>query len=183
MAIVYPVSRLLANPKIFFAIANYLGGPDGETLRSAFYDLLEFELDLDDDEDPDDCEFTAEEVCFSIEEDGTTCNIQFDSGLLSRLEAVEGEVKASITNDKELATASAIYQKLVSAIEVASPDLKGDIALCSPPTPGNSYLKSPDGNNFIGNFHLLSNPDTQYAFNVLVLDAKTEQLQATIRPI
>lgn len=181
MAIVYPVSRLLANPKIFYAIANYLGGPDAETIRSAFYDLLEF--DMEEEEDLDDCEFDAEEVCFSVEEEGAICNIQFDTGLLSRLEAVQGEIKAHINNDRELATASAIYQKLVTAIEKVNPDFKGDIALCSPPTPGNSYLRSIDGNNFVGNFHLLSNPDTQFAFNVLVLDADTEQLQATIHPI
>ena len=180
MSIVYPVSRLLANPKIFFAIANYLGGPDAETLRSAFYELLEYEME---DEDPDDCEFNAEEVFFSVEDAGAICNIQFDTGLASRLEAVHGEIRASINNDRELATASAIYQKLVTAIEKAKPELKGDIALCSPPTPGNSYLRSADGDNFVGNFHLLSNPDTQFAFNILVLDADTEQLQATIHPI
>jgi len=26
--LIYPVARLLANPRIFHAIANYLGGPD-----------------------------------------------------------------------------------------------------------------------------------------------------------
>ncbi len=48
--IIYPLDRLLANPRIFHAISNRLGGPDGETLKCAFYDLLEY--DLQDFEDP-----------------------------------------------------------------------------------------------------------------------------------
>ena len=181
MEIVYPVSRLLSNPRIFYAIANYLGGPDAETLRGAFYELLEF--DFEDYENAEDCEFEPEEVCFSVKEDGAICDIIFDTGIMSHLESVKGEVKAQINNDKELATASVIYNKLVSAIEEANPELKGDVALCSPPTPGNAYLKTPDGNNFEGSFHLLSNPDKQFAFQVAVLDPESEQLQAFIKPI
>jgi hypothetical protein len=181
MEIVYPVSRLLSNPRVFYAIANYLGGPDAETLRDAFYSLLEFEFD--DFESPYDCEFDAEEVCFSVKDDGETCDIILDTGLMSHLESVKGEVKAQINDDKDLVTTSAIYKKLVSAIEEANPDLKGDVALCSPPTPGNSYLKTPDGNNFEGSFHLLSNPEEQFAFKVAVLDPESEELQAFIKPI
>jgi hypothetical protein len=39
--IIYPLDRLLANPRIFHAISNRLGGPDGETLKCAFLDLIE----------------------------------------------------------------------------------------------------------------------------------------------
>jgi hypothetical protein len=181
MEIVYPASRLLSNPRIFYAIANYLGGPDAETLREAFYELLEFEFD--EHESAEDCEFEPDEVCFSIKDDGATCDIIFDTGIMSHLESVQGEIRAQISNDRELATTSVIYKKLVSAIEDANPELKGDVALCSPPTPGNAYLKTPDGNNFEGSFHLLSNPDKQFAFQVAVLDAESEQLQAFIKPI
>ena len=71
--IIYPISRILANPRVLHAIANQLGGPDCETLKEAFYDLLEHELD--DFEEADDCEFEAAEVCFRIfeEDDVTRC--------------------------------------------------------------------------------------------------------------
>lgn len=181
MEIVYPISRLLANPRIFYAIANYLGGPDAETLRTSFYELLEYEFE--DIEDPEDCIFEPEEACFSVYDDGAICDIQFDTGIMSHLEAVQGEIKAQINTEKDLARTSAIYQKLVSAIEDANPDLKGDVALCSPPTPGNSYLRSPDGDNFEGSFHLLSNPDKQFAFKIQVLDPDSEDLKASIHPL
>jgi hypothetical protein len=61
--------------------------------------------------------------------------------------------------------------------------LGGNIALCSPPTPGNSYLRSPDGDNFQGSFHLLTYPEKVYAFNVEVIDVTTDQLKAYIKPI
>lgn len=180
MTIVYPVSRLLAQPKTFYAIASYLGGPDAETIKASFYDLLEIEFDSLDEEE---CEFEAEEVIFQSEDDGSIFTIQFDTGIACRLEAVQGEVKAQISNDKEFAATSAVYQKLVSAIEESFPELKGDIALCSPPTPGNNFLSSQDGESFQGSFHLKSNPDKKYAFNVVVLDVETDEMKATIKPM
>ena len=57
MSIVYPVSRLLANPRLFLAISNYLGGVfDSDVLRDVFYDLLEAEVNKLPDEE---CEFLA----------------------------------------------------------------------------------------------------------------------------
>lgn len=179
--IIYPVSRLLANPRVFHAVANYLGGPDGETLKTAFYDLLEY--DFSECEDVKKCEFEATEVCFKVDEDNGNCEIILDSGLASLLEAVEGEVRAHITTDNEMAATSAIYKRLVTAIEESHPELEGNIALCSPPTPGNSYLRSPDGDNFLGSFHLLTDPESVYAFNVEVIDVTTDQLKAHIKPI
>jgi hypothetical protein len=102
---------------------------------------------------------------------------------MSHLEAVQGEVKTQIKNEKDLATTSVIYQKLVSAIEEANPELKGDVALCSPPTPGNLYLRSPDGDNFEGSFHLLSNPEKEFSFQIEVLDSDSEKLRAFIKPL
>jgi hypothetical protein len=179
--IIYPVSRLLANPRVFHAIANYLGGPDGETLKSAFYDLLEY--DFGEYEDVKMCEFEATEVSFKVDQESGNCEIVLDSGIASLLEAVEGEIRSHITNDNEMAATSAIYQRLVNAIEEAHPELGGNIALCSPPTPGNSYLRSPDGDNFQGSFHLLTDPEKVYAFNVEVIDVTTDQLKAYIKPI
>ena len=179
--VIYPISRLLANPRIFYAIAKHLGGPDGDTLRTAFYDLIEYHFsDL---EDAEDCEFEADEVCFKCEEDGETCGIYLDSGIASMLHAVEGEIRAHITNENELAASSAIYKRIVEAIEEVEPNLAGNIALCSPPTPGNSYLRSEDGDRFEGKFHLLSDPERLYHFHVEVIDVNTDQLRAHIRPL
>lgn len=186
MSIVYPVSRLLANPKIFYAIANYLGGPDGDTLKEAFYSLLEFEFT---EQEPEDCEFEPEEALFETEDDGAICTIQFDTGLASRLvEAVQGELRAEIITDEDLAKTSSIYRELVTAIEEADPDLEGDIALCSPPTPGNSFLLSSEGKHFMGDFHLLSDPEKKFSFIIRPSDTTEpgepeNKLKATIKPI
>jgi len=178
--VIYPVSRLLADPKVFHAIAKFLGGPDGETLREAFYDLLEHDFD---EQKAEECEFEAEEACFRVKNGGEIFEIILDSGIMSVLEAIAGEIRAEISNDADLAATSAIYQRLISAIEEASPDLAGDIALSSPPTPGNEYLRSPDGERFEGSFHLLSDPEKVYAFSVQVIDIEGDKLKATIHPM
>lgn len=179
-SIIYPVSRLLANPRIFHAIADYLGGPDAETIRTAFYDLLEYEFT---EVEPEQCSFDAEEACFRCHDDGAKFEIALDSGIMSVLEAIEGEMKSNITTDGEFAATSAIYQRLITAIEEADPALKGNIALCSPPTPANSYLRSSDGERFEGAFHLLSEPEKTYAFSVRVVDLDADRLEATIHPM
>jgi hypothetical protein len=187
MTIVYPVSRLLASPKIFHAISNYLGIMDGYTLRDAFYSLLEYEFP---EFEPEDCEFEPKEVIFESEENGTVCTIGLDTGIAITItmEEMRDEVSAEITTDKELAKASEIYRVLVTAIEDADPDLEGDIALCSPPTPSNSFLLSPEGKHFTGNFHLLSDPEKLFSFIIRPTESdepgdQENKLKATIRPI
>ena len=181
MEIFYPVDRLLANPRIFSAIANALEGPDGETLKNAFYELLEY--GFADYEEPEDIEFVAQEVCFAIDESDGTIQLTLDTGMASILKPLENEFKAQITNDHEMAATSAIYARIVTAIEEANPDFAGNIALVSPPTPGNSYLRSEDGERFEGAFHLLSDPERQYAFNVDIIDVNADILKATYKPI
>lgn len=181
MDIIYPVERLLGNPRIFFAIANFLGGPDGETLKQSFYELIEY--GFNDYDDPEEIEFQAEEICFSIDPEDGTMQMTLDTGLASILKPMEGEIKAQITNDHEMAATSAIYARIVTALEEANPDFAGNIALCSPPTPGNSYLRSEDGERFEGAFHLLSDPERQYAFNVDIIDVNADILKATYKPI
>lgn len=181
MAIVYPVARLLAQPKIFHALANFFNGrPDADTIRTCFYDLLEIDFEERDEED---CEFDAQEAVFDSQDDGTIFTIQLDNGVLCELKATEGEVKAQIRNDRELATSSAIYQRLVTAIEESCPEFLGDIALSSPPTPGNNYLSSDDGEGFSGSFHLKSNPDKEFAFDIQVVDPDQDHLTASIKPL
>lgn len=181
MEIFYPVQRLLGNPRAFFAIANSFDGPDAETIKTAFYDLLEY--NFPDYEDPDDIIFEADEVCFSIDDSNGALQITLDTGLASVLTPIEGEIKAQITNDMEMAATSAIYSRLVSALEETNPEFVGNIALCSPPTPGNSYLRSQDGDRFEGSFHLLTDPDSLYTFNIDIIDVNADILKATYKPI
>lgn len=179
--IFYPVERLLGNPRVFFAIANLLGGPDGDTLKQCFYELIEH--GFTEYEDPDDIEFAAVEVCFRINDEDGTVDIILDTGLASILKPLEGEFRAQITNDHEMAASMAIYSRIVSAIEEANPEFEGNIALVSPPTPGNSYLRSDDGERFEGAFHLLTDPERQYAFNVDIIDVQHDILKATYKPL
>lgn len=181
MELVYPVHRLLANPRIFFAIANYLEGPDADVLRESFYDLVEHgfsEL-----ADPEDCEFEATEVAFRITEADGEVEIVLNTGLASLLKPVRGETRAFITNDHEMAAATAIYQRLVAAIEETNPEFSGNIALASPPTPGNQYLRSDDGERFEGSFHLLTEPEREYAFTIDIVDVQENILKATYKPL
>jgi hypothetical protein len=157
-----------------------MGGPDGESLKEAFLDLLEH--GLDDFENPEDCEFQASEVLFRLQDDGTF-EIILDNGLCSLMKPVEGETRAHITNDLQMAATTAIYQRIFSAIEDTNPDFQGNIVLCSPPTPGNAYLRSDDGERFEGSFHLLSDPEREYSFNVDILDVQQDILKATYKPL
>jgi hypothetical protein len=179
--IFYPVHRLLGNPRVFFAIANILGGPDGEALKDAFLDLLEY--NLGEYEDPNDAEFEATEACFHMEEGTGNVQITLDTGLATIMQPVQGEFKAQITNDSEMAASSAIYERLVKAICSANPDFTNNIALCSPPTPGNSYLRSEDGERFEGEFHLLTDPEREFKFQVDIIDVNADILHATYRPL
>ena len=106
-----------------------------------------------------------------------------NTGIATILKPVEGEIRAQITNDIEMAAASAIYDRIVKSLVEANPEFDGNIALCSPPTPGNSYLRSNDGERFEGAFHLLSDPSRQYAFNVDIVDVNHDILRATYKPL
>lgn len=181
MELIYPVSRLLANPRVFYAIANYLDGPDAETLKETFYDMLEYHFA--DAGNPEDCEFDSEEIAFRVTDAEGTLEIVLSTGLSSVLKPVEGAIKTYITNDHEMAATSAIYQRIVSAIEETNPEFSGNIALCSPPTPGNQYLRSDDGERFEGAFHLLSDPEREFAFNIDIVDVQKDILRATYKPL
>jgi len=181
LELIYPVSRLLANPRVFYAIANYLEGPDAELLKETFYEMLEYHFV--DAEDPNDCEFESEEIAFRVTDSEGTVEIVLSNGLSSILKPMEGDLKSQITNDHEMAATSAIYQRIVSAIEESNPDFTGNIALCSPPTPGNHYLRSQDGERFEGSFHLLTEPEREFAFNIDIIDVKQDILRATYKPL
>lgn len=175
--IIYPVSRLLATPKVFYAIAAQIGGPDAETIRDLFYELLEADFG---DDDPEDIEFHASEVCFreSPDEPGVI-QVILDTGTAAELRP-HGEYIAQITNDDEMAITSSIYKRLVTAIEESSPEFTGNVVLCDPPMPSNQYLRSEDGDSFAGTFHLLSDPEVTFGFKVEVIDLHNDQLKATV---
>lgn len=164
MAIVYPVSRLLENPKTFNAISRALGWPNMEILRDTFYDLLEFEFG---EMDVEECEFEAEEVCFEVEgEKPLVCLVTLDTGLAAKLEAVEEEAPTQIASEMDLNEAMKVHRKILSALERNNPHLKDDISLEHPPTPSNGYLFTRDGEHLAGEFHLRSNPETKFSFKL-----------------
>jgi hypothetical protein len=177
--LIYPVDRLLANPKIFFAIANLIDGPDAATLKDLFYELLESDIN---ESEPDDIAFHATEVCVrhSPDEPGVI-QVILDTGTAAELRPQEDYVSGITTSD-EMSITSSVYRRLVTAIEESRPEFAGDIALCEPPTPSNQYLRSPDGDSFNGSFHLLSDPERIFGFNIEVIDIQTDQLKATIFP-
>lgn len=177
--IIYPVDRLLANPKIFFAIAAHLDGPDSNTLKELFYELLEADIN---DSDPGEIEFHATEICFrESPEEGGVIQVILDTGTAAELRP-QGEYVAGITSKDELDITSTIYKRLVEAIIESRPEFAGDVVLCDPPMPSNQYLRSEDGESFNGQFHLLSDPDTTYGFSVEVIDIPNDVLKATIFP-
>ena len=177
--IIYPVDRLLANPKIFFAIANHIQGPDAATLKDLFYELIEADLS---DCEPDEMEFQSTEVCFrESPDDPGVIQVILDTGTAAELRP-QGEYVAGITSQDELEITSSIYKRLVMAIEESRPEFAGDVVLCDPPMPSNQYLRSEDGESFNGQFHLLSDPDTTFGFSVEVIDIPNDILKATVFP-
>ena len=180
--IIYPLDRLLANPRIFYAIADRLNGPDGDFLRNATLELVEF--DMNEEEDYEESVFRPNDVCFQDEVgDGAEVEIILSTGYTCVLTRTEenGEVTSAIQNKDQLNASAAIYSRLVKAVRESNPDL-GEIVLCPPPTPGNSYLRSPSGDYFEGGFHLLEDPDKKYHFNVMIEDIQKDILTATIKP-
>jgi hypothetical protein len=177
--IIYPVDRLLANPKVFFAIANRIQGPDASLLKDLFYDLLEVDIN---ESDSDEIEFHATEVCFreSPDEPGVI-QVILDTGTAAELRP-QGEYVAGIVNQDQLEITSSIYKRLVTAIEESRPEFAGDVVLCDPPMPSNQYLRSEDGERFDGSFHLLSDPETTFDFSIEVIDIPNDILKATVFP-
>ena len=178
--IIYPTERLLANPKIFIAIANYFEGPEWETIAEAFYDLVESEF-LEDDGKPD--LLICPEVCVrESPDDEDVYQVILSNGQAVELRSNEGEYVAAIKTEEDLGIVSAIYGRLIKAIEETKPEFEGDVALVDPPTPGNGYLRNADGNSFRGAFHLLSDPDKKYDFIIDVVDLNADDLRARISP-
>lgn len=184
--IIYPVRRLLANPRIFMAIAKELDGPDWETIANAFYDLIEH--DIIHEEENEDVEFSAPEACFRLKpENAAVIQIILPDGSAVELHphtnGGEGEYYASIKTEEEFAITSSINARLIRAIEEVAPEVIGDVALCEPPTPANEFLRDSENDCFSGRFHLMSDPERLYDFRVEVVDLSTDQLKAFVQPV
>lgn len=178
--IIYPTERLLANPRIFMAIANEFDGPDWETLRDAFYDLIESEFE-DQDIEP---MFEVPEVAFRVKpEDPDVYQVILTNGSAIELRPdAGGEHYQIIQGEEELGIASVIYGRLVRAIEQTRPDLAGDISLDDVPTIGNAFLRDDDGDCFRGTFTLLSSPETKFNFVVNIIDLDEDEMEAEVEP-
>jgi hypothetical protein len=182
--IIYPTQRLLANPKIFMAIARVLDGPDWETLANAFYELIE--LQVLEAESEEEAVFGDPEVCFRIKpEDERVVQVILQSGNAIELhpsdEDGEEEYYAAVRTEEDFAITSTINARLIRAIEEAAPEVAGDVALCEPPTPANEFLRDPRNDCFSGRFHLMSDPEQLYEFRVEIVDLHTDELRASIR--
>lgn len=186
--IIYPTTRLLANPRVFMAIAKEFDGPDWETLANAFYDLLEH--DILNEEEPEDVAFNAPEVCFRCKpENEDVIQIILPDGNAIELHptasSADGseEYYSAIHTEEEFAITSTINARLIRAIEAAAPEIAGDIALCEPPTPANEFLRDSEDDCFRGQFHLMSDPDKLFDFRVEIVDLSTDELRASVRRI
>ena len=179
--VIYPTERLLANPRVFMAIANEFDGPDWETFRDAFYDLLEGEFE-DQDIEP---VFEAPEVCFRVKpEDPTIFQVVLTTGMAIELRPQEeGGGYQTVSSEEELGVASAIYNRLVRAIEEARPDLKDDISLAEVPVVNNGFLRDEDGDAFRGTFTLLSDSEKKFQYVVNVVDLDADELVAEVEPV
>lgn len=179
--IIYPTERLLANPRIFMAIANEFDEPcpDWETLRDAFYDLLEGEFE-DQDVEPT---FDIPEVAFrQSPDDPEVYQVVLANGLAIELRP-QGDTYSVVRNEDELGVVSAIYGRLVKAIEESNPELKGDISLDEVPTLANGFLRDDVDDCFRGEFSLLSEPDKKYRFRVNIIDLQDDVLKAEIEEV
>jgi hypothetical protein len=185
--IIYPTGRILANPRILMAIARELDGPDSETLANAFYDLIEHDMLHED--DPDEVQFGANEVCFRLKpENEDVIQLILPDGSAVELHPSrdpdgEDEYYAAVRTEEDFAITSTINARLIRAIEEAAPEVVGDVALCEPPTPANEFLRDSNDDCFRGRFHLMSDPDRLYDFRVEIVDISTDKLKAQVSQV
>lgn len=184
--IIYPVTRLLANPRIFWAIANSFDGPPGDVIQDAFYDIIE--QPIHDVEELELAVWGAIEICFRMDEEREgVFQIITDHGLAVELHPEEGDDSgeskySTIKNMEQLQVSSQIYTHLIKAITEVRPDLTGDIALVDMPTEANGFLRDQVKDCFSGQFHLLSDSEKTFNFEIEIIDLPKGELKATVTP-
>lgn len=176
--VIWPIERLIGNPRVFQAVANRFEGPDWELFAATFYDLIEHELEAEDNP-----VFPEGECCFRQKPDEPEVfQVILSNGNAIELRPSGDDQYSVVQNEEEMGVVSAIYGRLVKAIEDARPDLKDDIALCDIPTVSNGFLRDTNGDAFRGSFHLLSDPEKRFKFVIDVIDLDKDDLRATIIP-
>ena len=184
--IIYPVFRLLANPRVFWAIAGSFDGPDAETIQDAFYDLIEHQSHMA--ETMEEVCWGFDEVCFRMDDEREgVFQVIGDNGQAVELHpqgdgTPGGSTYSTIKNMEQLQVSSQIYTHLISAIAEARPDLSGDIALVDMPTEANMFLRDEENDCFSGQFHLLSDPDQLFDFAIEIIDLPKGELKAYVTP-
>ena len=185
--IIYPVTRLLANPRIFWAIANSFDGPPGDVIQDAFYDLIENKIH--EIENLEEAEWGASELCFRLDDEREgVFQIITDEGFAIELHpqgdgTETGSKYSTIKNMEQLNVSSHIYSHLIRSIEQVRPDLKDNIALVEMPTEANGFLKDESGDKFEGRFHLLSDSTKIYEFNIEIIDLHAGELRASVKEV
>ena len=129
--------------------------------------------------------FEAPEVCFRRSpDDDEVFQVILATGTAMELKPQReegGRRYGLVSSEDELGVTGAIYGRLVKAIEEVRPELAGNIALCSPPTSANGFLRSENGENFAGEFHLLTDPSQLFSYTVDVVDLANDELRATVK--
>ena len=185
--IIYPITRLLANPRIFYAIANSFDGPPGDVIQDAFYDIIEHKVH--EVEDLEEAEWGATEVCFRLDEEREgVFQIITDEGFAIELhpqgdDTESGSRYSTIKSMEQLNVSSHIYSHLIRSIEQVRPDLKDNIALVEMPTEANGFLRDETGDKFSGRFHLLSDSAKIYEFSIEIIDLQAGELQASVKEV
>lgn len=185
--IIYPTHRLLGNPRVFWAIANSFDGPSGDLLQEAFYDILEHHIN--EIEELEETDWGAVEFCFRLDDEREgVFQVIASSGQAVELhpqgDGTEGGSRYStIKSLEQLNVSSHIYTHLVAALEQERPDLSGDIALVDMPTEANGFLRDHTGDNFVGRFHLMSNPEKLFDFTIDIIDLDKGVLKASIQEV
>ena len=176
--VILPIDLVLGNPKLMQATSNLLEGPDWEVLIGAFYDLMGMHVNNFD--DPETCSFPAGEVCIRRDpEDETVFQVILSTGDAIELRPVADGYTA-IKSEDDLGVVSAIYGRIVRAIEQACPELVGEVNLDEAPTPANRYLRDEKDDKFKGSFSLLSDENKKYTFEIEILDVEKDELKATV---
>lgn len=182
--IILPIDRLLGSPRFFYAIANSFDGPDAEIIMEAFYDVIEHHLN--EEENIEEVTWGPVEFCFRMDEEREgVFQVIASTGQAVELHpqgdgTETGSRYTTIKSLEQLSVSSHIYAHLVRSLEEARPDLAGDIALMETPTEANGFLRDETGDKFSGKFHLMSDPDKLFNFEIEIIDLNAGELRATI---
>lgn len=179
----YPIEAILANPNMFIAISAQLEGYlEPQDVHDCFFEAYSSALD------PENAQIESQEdipdqVQFSLQVEGreVEINIFFNNGVGMILKGHtnnngEGTSQFIVDHDGELSKISQLYRTMVSKIEKEIPEFTGEISLKEVPSRSNNFLQK--GDEVVGRFSLLSNPEKDFGFRIHYnpLSKKTETI-------